>query len=92
MFSCFHGNYDANQSHLMLYFNKEFHTSPYMVMQKRCVWNKTFQFSIKLNFLLHLLICPFAATPRKASNSGHIHCPRLTAIVDNGLSPHLRIS
>ena len=44
--SCIHGNYDANQSLLVLNFTEELHTRPYMVTKRRCVWNTTFPFRL----------------------------------------------
>ena len=41
---------------------------PYMVRQKRCVWNKTFLLGNTLKFWHHFCICPLAVAPRKASN------------------------
>ena len=34
----------------MLDFTEDIHMKPYMVMQKRCVWNKTFYWAIVSNF------------------------------------------
>ena len=44
-----------NQSHVLFNLTKELHTRPYMVMQKRCVWNKKNLLG-SVNF-----ICPLAA-------------------------------
>ena len=44
--SCFHGNYDINQSHLMLNFAEELYMRPYMVRQKDVSGIKHFYWAI----------------------------------------------
>ena len=64
----------------MLNFSEEFYTRPYMVMQQRCVWNKTFLMGNTEMFIMLLHICHLTATCRKASNAtGHIQFDIRTA-------------
>ena len=47
---------------------EELDTRPFMVMQKKCIWNETLLFgNFKLKFSWHSYIRPLPATYRKAS-------------------------